>query len=262
VRRGTRRSSRTSRSVGTEIQGPVSGGSPRSGSLAAAANHLPNVPESRATSPSRSRQACWPDRPHTPGMWPGRWRSGSHIGRRPRRAAVSSCQRALPPRLDRAKHGLCPTPPDGLEPSTHTITIPLYPQSDGFWGGSVALRHRGNLARPCCSRPSHPCRLPLLMSRGRHPACADLRVQRRPSSKDSRVKQSGGSRDGRTASTAADALGGRGSARHATSSDPDSGGACKRGAPARGHAPAACLAAGGALPGAGASRSEPDLTLV
>ena len=182
MRRGTRRSSRTSRSVGTETQGSVSGGSRQSGSLAATAIHVPMVRESRATSPSRSPQACWPDQPHTPGMWPGRSRSGSHIGCRPRRVAVSSYQqqrRPPPPRLDRTGHGLCTPPPDGLEPSAHTITIPLYPQSDGFKGGTVALRHKATGRSPAVPASVAPLPPSSPDARG-SPACADLRVQHRP----------------------------------------------------------------------------------
>ena len=76
---------------------------------------------------------------------------GVSIGRRARRVAGSSylhLQHASPPRVNAQRRRRCRTPLDQFTPSTHTITIPLYPQSYGFQGGTVALRHRATQRTP------------------------------------------------------------------------------------------------------------------
>ncbi len=157
--RGISRSSLPARSVGTEWQGPAPGGPRQFRSLAGAVTQDPIAAESGATNLSRSRQAVRPDQPRMPCISPSRWRSGSDTGCRARRVVASSCQptrHASPPRAGRMWQRRCLAPPDGLEPSKHILTIPLYPQSYGTQSGIVALLHRGDIAPPCSGLHATP----------------------------------------------------------------------------------------------------------
>ena len=156
LRRGIWRSSLPARSAGTEWQG----GPRQLRSLAGALTQDPIAAESGATDLCRSRQAVRPDLPRMPCISPSRWRSGSDTGCRARRVVASSCQptrHASPPRAGRMWQRRCLAPPDGLEPSTHILTIPLYPQSYGTQSGIVALLHSGDIAPPCSGLHCSPC---------------------------------------------------------------------------------------------------------